>query len=880
MPSGSQNMCLPAMRRALEGLGYKGSLLESDYSFRDYFTRSPTSLTVDLAAFGQTPPSYATACIAVVISSGKSGRDIARDCRSLCAPIVFEVGHDRVVPWRVSRNITSDNRLPSFQHDQIETAFATHAEEWSPTSILRAKNAHTKERQLDFVDIGLLPALEEHITQKLDPLLNDAVTCAKESFLRSAGREPHEEELFKAAFWLLAAKVFHDRKHARFVAFSADSLADDVLAHVGDHYGETIPRRLLNQTTRQALHSRIWSSIDFTHLSVEVLAEIWANTLVTPELRKTLGIHTTPRAVAKFVVDHLPFESIPVGERYVVEPCCGSARFLIAALQRLRMLLPPNWDGEKRHHYFAERLTGYDRDSFGIEISRLSLTLADYPNPNGWQLFQEDVFNSDRFANSIRQARIVLCNPPFEDMRAEAAMSYSVATPRQPAALLESICDLLHPKALLGFVLPRKFLDGQSYRSVRTKLAAHFSDIELVCLPEKAFAHSNVDTVLLIAKGPSRRDQQTRVTQYKVDDSQWQPFKASLEATETGSASITPARAAQGLFVPDMPDVWKALESHPRVAQVASIHRGIEWNKPIAARTGVSKSLASRNHSRFIHGEESAGFQLGVPPQAKIVPFVQPELRYLSLLPQHARGNAYLRDWSSPKVIVNKARRSRGKWRLTAFADRSGITCYQAFYAIWPLDDLIEVEVLAAFLNGPVANAFVTSHMQGRDIPKTIIGMIPIPRLAASQREDILALIRQLHTHVEKECCESVKRTQIEIDAAVTRPYELSVEHERCILRYFSGSNRLLPLNMTQKQYFPDSLADGATFDELLSITKNWNDINWERCQLIRKEVSGKLTEDEQAKLAHLQHLADMRLQAFAPLPMKALEQALEELNV
>ena len=74
--------------------------------------------------------------------------------------------------------------------------------------------------------------------------------------------------------------------------------------------------------------------------------------------------------------------------------------------------------------------------------------------------------------------------------------------------------------------------------------------------------------------------------------------------------------------------------------------------------------------------------------------------------PEDQRGEAYKRPWDLPKVILNKARRSRGPWRISAFADFDRLTCYQTFIAVWPNDPAMTT-VLAAILNGPLGKCFL-----------------------------------------------------------------------------------------------------------------------------------------------------------------------------
>ena len=50
-----------------------------------------------------------------------------------------------------------------------------------------------------------------------------------------------------------------------------------------------------------------------------------------------------------------------------------------------------------------------------MELARLSLTLSDIPNPDGWDLRVEDMFIGDRLAEQSRGKTILLANPPFEN---------------------------------------------------------------------------------------------------------------------------------------------------------------------------------------------------------------------------------------------------------------------------------------------------------------------------------------------------------------------------------------------------------------------------------------------------------------------------------
>src|SRR6185312_8888594 len=128
-----------------------------------------------------------------------------------------------------------------------------------------------------------------------------------------------------------------------------------VLRAVEQYYhiaAETEPA-LDEPTTQWRVWEKIRKSIHLQNISLDVLAYVYENTLVNDEQRKALSIHNTPPAVASYLVSHLPIEQLAQDERRVFDPFLGHGALLIAALERLRTLLPPMMDAEERHSYLV-----------------------------------------------------------------------------------------------------------------------------------------------------------------------------------------------------------------------------------------------------------------------------------------------------------------------------------------------------------------------------------------------------------------------------------------------------------------------------------------------------------------------------------------------
>lgn len=797
-----------AMLAEFRALGYSGTLLEEDYRFGDWFASDIPERAVSAVAFGQLPLSYDTACLGIVLANGATGKSWIRQYRSLGAPYIFELRtDDQVVKWSVgAQDVREDMR---FDCTSVADVFRKHANDWSRVEVLRAKNISTYSRrpqQLDmFLDTGLIPAIEQEIQRRLDPILRESLSLATEKYQKSTGKQPDPTSLFQLAFRLLAGKVFFDRGIQQLRELGESPGPDAVIDAVSTYYGDR-QKSLLTKDAREAIYNRLWTQFDFRNLSIEVLTMIWSGTFVTPDVRKKLGIHPTRRTVARYVVERLPFQDVAEPDRIVVEPCAGSGTFLVAALNRLRDLLPPNMNEQSRHLYFRERLFGFEQEPFGVEIGKLCLTLADFPNPNGWHLTQANVFKSQGFIDSLKKARFVLCNPPFEDFDNEARRRVGARHHAQPAELLCRVLDNLHADGALGFVLPHTAIDGCAYKEIRQKIAHRFSEIEIVSLPpESAFETARHPTMLLICYGHKAKSRPCTVVHRKVDKKDWAQFVQSYRVSSEPTEQKNDTQVVDSLLVPDLLEVWKTLRHCDRLGKIAKVHRGIEWNKPLR-----KNGKETGNRDKLVKNKPAPGYQAGIPPLAKpFYAFSLPPTAFLSVHEEdHRRG--FNLPWDKPKVFLNSSRNSLGKWRLAAVPDFTGLLCYQTFTAIWPHDPKLAIP-LAAILNSPVANAFLATH-DLRHNRNSSVENIPMPDLRSLDTVRVTALVKQYQEERDNTTKDMILR---QIDALVLSAYGLSPKLERQLLDYFNGSRRQVPFQFAD--YFPGDFTPWFSLANYLS---------------------------------------------------------------
>ena len=785
MPAKSQSTAIQRLKREFHDLGYVEGLMREDYTFADVLDSNYTTKQIPLAVFAQEPPSYRSAAFGVALANGQSGPELIYGNRSLGAPQILEIEGAYIHRWRVASTETP-SRLDTVASEAIPELFARHKEEWSPRSILRAKSSRDSATQLDFLDYDLMPLLDYEVRTKLDRLLKETIESGISTFEKSSVfSEEHYPPLFRLVFRLIAAKVLADRGQSG--NWTSSNPQSAIRAVDQFYFGSVKSDEIISDLqTQRVIWDRIRNAFHFQNLSVDSLAYVYENTMVTSDARKSFGIHSTPREIAEYIVNRLPFQKLDEDRRQVFEPFSGHSVFLVAAMQRLRDLLPPEMDPERRHEYFVGMLCGIELDDFAREVAKLSLMLADYPNPDGWRLIGSDAFDSPHFEAELGRASVILCNPPFEKFSLDEQEGYgNVTSGPKPQEILSRVLD--QPPALLGFVLPLAFLTGDSYRSLRTKLRNTYSSVEFLVLPDRVFLHSEAETVLLIASGVGSEISTLRTGRvYKKD----LPGFYANGRISFGEDILGESARREDYWKPlKLRSLWEETASMRRLGDLVEIHRGIEYRVPLGTH---------RDH--LVARELRAGFSKGVHRvDDSIKPYVIATSVYLNVTSDQLRGGAIKYPWSESKVLVNSARRSRGPWTLTAAVDTEGLTCYQNIHGVWPKVDL-PIEVVAAALNGPIANAFVDEFEGKRDVRIRTLMKIPIPEFDKFTVRRITALVQR---YIEEQLSQSSqaldeeaslhqsRNTLLLIDALVLRAYNLPRSLERQLLDHFHGHDRI-----------------------------------------------------------------------------------------
>lgn len=779
------------LRTSLTRLGYRATDVYQGFRFAAVDLPARPVREVDAAAFLDGPASYRTAALGIVrTAAGETSRDTVEATRSLGAAFLVVIEGDEASIWTYTAN--GATQLDSTSASQWQTLLADRAK-FGPGPIRQLKVLQVREdtpstgllfdpRNLYAIQANTQLALDDMLTQFLSHFDGARVTTGQLSL------QTHYKVLFPLVFRLLAGKILIDRADSQVASIDVDD-PRKVVATVESLY--SLPAQRLQWTkTRVAQLASAWLTLReglyVRNVAADDLAFVYENTLITPETRKAFGTHSTPYSAADYVIRSLRLpEGHAAGQLRVYEPFAGACVFLTAALRRFKELFPQSWSVAKVHEHLVNHFVASEIDPFACEIARLALILADYPNHNGWRITREDLFESGRLAERVRQCDVLLCNPPFEDFDEP----FSDLSVHKPVVLLDAIVKT--PPAFVGVVMPSGFSSHKVYREHIRRICEIYGDVEVMQLPEGVFRHASIGAEILIAQ--CRRDEdarredtcdETTLRKSVVRRADWPRFTQTLQTSGSDMAVVNPRTSPGLVALRPLRRVWDYLAESPVLGSVAELHRGLEWT--------TDQSEASRPKT-------AAGFRRGLHRSGEsLAQFEVKQAVYLDARASNLRGGAINYPWASPKLIANAIRTSRSPWRLAATVDTAGLLVSQQFYGIWLRESRelsLSLVELCAILNSPLANAFSFVHDEQKHLRKETLQTLPLPSAHISR--EVESLIGEYVAACEGDDGplfssrpKSAQDLLLEIDALVLKAYDLPPRLERELLRFMGEGQR------------------------------------------------------------------------------------------
>ncbi|MBI5387908.1 MAG: N-6 DNA methylase [Verrucomicrobia bacterium] len=783
--------------------------------------------------------------------------------------------------------------------------FRKHAAALAPDAIYRAKTWARLEHtyQLDFVDAGLLPVVEEEAGEKLRDVIERVVSSTRKRLGWTEVTENDGKWLLQATFWLLAAKILQDKEVPGFVRLTLTDL-DSVYDRLSKHYNSENPKPVSvdGRERRAALEAAAREIQSLGHcglVSTEALAHLYESALIDRATRQRLGTHSTPPWLVDYIVGRLRpwIGEMPPKDRHVFEPACGHAAFLISAMRLLGELLPADWR-EPRQSYLRRRLHGMERDAFALEIARLSLTLADVPNPNGWALTEANMFPGDRLQRSVREASIVLGNPPFEPF--EAGTRKQDWLHNKAAETFRRVVENLRPGGVFGFVLPQTLLHSQQASALREALLHDYEISEISLFADKVFRYGEPESTVIIGRRLAQNAPRHFAVRYqRIREGQVAEFSRTYQASSEMTVKQERLVVAEdaSLLVPELDDLWQSLAGMKRLEEFAQVGQGLSH------KSNETEVESPRPRDKFV-----PGFSFWLESQ---MTHLLPPVTWLNLDPEMIARPRHGTATEAPQVLLNYARVSREAWRLKGLIDEKGHPVTSRFIVVRPELENLSPLSLWGFCNSPFANAYASCHSSKRDVLAGDIRQMRVPDLTSCDLaplekavSEYLAAARatpipkpqpnkrtdrkdkstaqmtlfggESETTTSNAESERLKFLHWRVDAEVLRLYNLPSKLERRLLDLFSGVRRR-GVPFIQMEYFPKGYTDLDRLSDLLAITADWEKTNRRRGKLMDLEDEGRLTPAQAEELANLQRLADALLGLMEPWKADEVDRTVEQ---
>ncbi len=258
----------------------------------------------------------------------------------------------------------------------------------------------------------------------------------------------------------------------------------------------------------------IIDTIDFSSLDTDVKGDLYETLLSKIKSAGELGQFLTPRYIIRPIVEMV---NPKIGEK-ILDPACGTAGFLIAAYEFLKLRYSDLKNTEehngkkigygdklnKEQQQFLERQTFYGYD-IGTEMVRLALMNLILHGVEGAHIRHKDTVAGAEDEEDLQHFDIVLTNPPFAGKidRERIKPTLPVKSKKTQVLFLGYVINSLKSGGRAGVILPEGSLFGTNKddKEIRRYLLENTKLEAVVSMPAGVFQpYAGVKTSFLIFK--------------------------------------------------------------------------------------------------------------------------------------------------------------------------------------------------------------------------------------------------------------------------------------------------------------------------------------------------------------------------------------------
>lgn len=792
------------IKNMLGTLGYSNEHFSENYSVQIDGT---SAIRFDYVAFSDRYlKDVSTSCIAVqeVIDDNEETKYLD-SAKYLATPIVIISKNRHVRVWNIApQKITllNDN-----EENIIHLYFEKNRFEFMSDNLIDAKMGY---RQINIFEAsGLIDFSRKATCKILSEEFEKGLIAAKKYLKKRKNINGQDlNNITSITMHVISALIINSKIKPDEKVPDLFELLTDLSQTYKDHFSDKLMFKY-GKGLLIEIYNDLNRSINYQSVDHELLGYFYESTLLqlsetkAETIRKEFGIYYTPRILSQEIVWSIPFESIPVDERYVLDGTCGSGSLLLSACKRLEELVSYEKTEIDRHNYLTRMIEGYDIDKFASEVARLSLLLYSLPYGNKWNIHAGDLLRINK--SKIQVPFVILGNPPYEEVRGNSQKK------QKAAAFLDKYLEWLHDDGFIGIILPESFLQNDSSVSQREKLLNEFDIIELWMLPGQIF-ENNCSTIVIIAQ------------KKKVEDEKLTKIKVLVRNKESIRSYFKQRKWDFEFFV----NIQKRWKNEPKykisVSPVEDIlQKIIKGKKTIGDITQNVMGIMFPSNYNFSRMQ----FDGWIPYIANANNFrkyvISPQMRdnvcffdyHMSeeeekKIKKDYKGLRLRRDYesiyaASNKILVKMSSTPGEINCINALVDEDGYYPSHSFFVLISEDKKVSNYVLCALINSKLINAYVRRECVKRTLTTNVVRSIPVPEFSdvqISKIEQCYMSIKEACTSEDKEKVEKIQKT---IDDIIFEAFNLEQGEKEKIEKLFEVYTRdgdnLTSANVELKEY-------------------------------------------------------------------------------
>lgn len=214
-----------------------------------------------------------------------------------------------------------------------------------------------------------------------------------------------------------------------------------ILNEINDTLGET-PLKYY----AKFLYEKIFKSIKYTSSSEDYLGRFYGEFMsYSGGDGQTLGIVLTPKHITELFCDLLDIKADDV----VLDPCCGTAGFLIAAMHNM---LKQAKDDAQRKHIRKEQLHGIELQPYMFTIATTNMILRGDGKSN---LINENFLKQEADKLQLKSPTVGMMNPPYSQGSKKNPDLYEIC-------FTEHLLDSLVEGGRCAVIVPQSSMTGKT----------------------------------------------------------------------------------------------------------------------------------------------------------------------------------------------------------------------------------------------------------------------------------------------------------------------------------------------------------------------------------------------------------------------------------